>query len=152
MNKILAFIKIILVFVLLLLSITPTIFISTYVLTGFDKTNFINILQQMPAEKFWMLGLPIFFMCFICTTYLTWHFFSLGINGHKVLLKPKTIYHLEDVDINEKLSGLISATEINIKIDKVKRKRKFRNTLKGKFNNMISWCKSERIFKYNNHN
>jgi hypothetical protein len=108
MNKIIAFIMVILVFALLLLSLTPLIFISTYVLTGCEKESFITILQQIPADRFWLVGLPIFVMCYASTTYLLYRFFKLGKNNPKLQFRKKIIYRLEDNDINEKLRELMS--------------------------------------------
>ena len=108
MNKITTFTMIILIFVILLLSIFPLIFISTYVFTGCNKESFITVLQLIPANRFWLVGLPIFIMCFTCTSYLLWRFFKLGTSKPKLLFKKKTIYRLEDTDIFEKLKELIS--------------------------------------------
>ena len=112
MNKIITFIMIILVFASLLLSIFPLIFISTYVVTGCSKESFITILQQIPADRFWLVGLPLFVLCYACTVYLLLKFFKLGANKPRLLisllLKKKEVYRLEDDDIANKLSGLIS--------------------------------------------
>jgi hypothetical protein len=106
MNKTIAFIKIILVFAVLLLSIIPLVFITTYVFTGCEKESFIVILQQIPADRFWLVGLPLFVMCYVSTIYLLYKFFKLGKNKPE-LFKEKTIYRLEDNDINEKLRDLM---------------------------------------------
>ena len=107
MNKIIAFIKIILVFAVLLLSVIPLVFITTYVFTGCEKESFIVILQQIPADRFWLVGLPIFVMCYVSTIYLLYKFFKSGANNPKLLFKKKTIYRLEDDNINEKLRDLM---------------------------------------------
>ena len=109
MNKIITFIMIIITFASLLLSIFPLIFISTYVFTGCNKESFITILQQIPANRFWMVGLPLFVMCFTITVYLIWKFFKIGASKPELFKRRiKKVYHLEDADINEKVSELIS--------------------------------------------
>lgn len=117
MNKIITFIMIIITFASLLLSIFPLIFISTYVITGCSKESFITILQQIPADRFWLVGLPLFVMCYVCTVYLLWKFFKLGANKPRLLvsllLEKKKVYRLEDDDIANKLSGLISEVKTN---------------------------------------
>jgi hypothetical protein len=119
MNKIISFILVILVFVSLVLSIIPLIFISTYVLTGFSKESFIINLQEIPADRFWMIGIPMFIMCYVCVIYLLWKFFKLGANKPRLLIsllfKKKEVYHLEDDDIANKLSELMSETKTNKK-------------------------------------
>jgi hypothetical protein len=103
---------VILVFASLLLSIIPLVFVSTYVVTGCNKESFITILQQIPADRFWMVGLPLFVMCYVCAVYLLWRFFKLGANKPRLLisllLEKKKVYRLEDDDISEKLTELIS--------------------------------------------
>jgi hypothetical protein len=117
MNKIISFIMVILVFASLLLSIVPLIFVSTYVLTGFSKESFIINLQEIPADRFWMIGIPMFIMCYVCVIYLLWKFFKLGANKPRLLisllLEKKKVYRLEDDDIVNKFSGLISEVKTN---------------------------------------
>jgi hypothetical protein len=103
---------VILVFASLLLCIVPLVFVSTYVLTGCSKESFIINLQEIPANMFWMVSLPLFVMCYVCVVYLLWKFFKLGANKPRLfislLLKKKEVYRLEDDDIANKLTGLIS--------------------------------------------
>jgi len=112
MNKITTFTMIILIFVILLLSFIPLIFISTYVFTGCSKESFIIILQQIPVDRFWLVGLPLFVMCYVITFYLLWRFFKFGIREPE-LFKKKEIYHLEDSDINKKISELLLGNKSN---------------------------------------
>lgn len=107
MNKTTTFTMIIIVFGLLLLSFIPLIFISTYAFTGCNKEAFIIVLQLIPANRFWMVGLPLFVMCYVCTLFLLRKFLKLGTNKPE-LFKEKKVYRLEDADIFEKLKELIS--------------------------------------------
>ena len=109
MNKISAFIMIIITFICLLLSILPLVFISTYVFTGCSKESFMVIIQQIPARIFWLVGLPLFVMCYGIAFYLLWKFFKLGISHPEAFkFKVKKVYRLEDDDIISNLTELIS--------------------------------------------
>jgi hypothetical protein len=114
MNKVITFTMIIITFAVLLLSIIPLVFITTYVFTGYNKDSFIAILQLIPADRFWLVGLPLFVMCYVSTFYLLLKFFKLGGNK-RVLFKQKIVYRLEDADINDKLSELMSGDKNNSK-------------------------------------
>jgi hypothetical protein len=109
MNKLKTFLLIIITFASLILSFISLTFISTYVFTGCDKESFITILQLVPARIFYMIGIPLFIMCFVSTCYLLWKFIKLGASKPEAFkLRVKRIYHLDDLDLNEKLSGLIT--------------------------------------------
>jgi hypothetical protein len=120
MNKICAFSLIIITFVSLVLLIIPLVFISTYVFTGCSKESFIAILQLIPANRFWMIGLPIFLMCYVCAFYLLCKFFKLGATNPELYrFKVKEVYRLEDSDISEKLSELMSNTKTKKKLNAI---------------------------------
>lgn len=114
MNKLKTFLLIIITFASLFLSFVSLTFISTYVFTGLSKESFITILQLVPARIFYMIGIPLFIMCFICTCYLLWKFIKLGASKPEAFkLRVKKSYHLDDLDLNEKLSGLITNSQID---------------------------------------
>jgi hypothetical protein len=101
------YVKILLLFAAIVLSFVPVVFLSAYAFTGFSKDSFIKILQEIPTETFWMLGIPMFATCYASTCFLVWKFLKIGISN-PLAPRPKIVYNLEDPDINQKVSQLIN--------------------------------------------
>ena len=94
---------------LLIMSFFPLILSSVYLLTGGDRQAFLDLLNKIPKENFWLFAVPLLIICYACTCYLFWKLVDISVGTKKPEFIPKKeIYYLEDDHLGEKLSGLIS--------------------------------------------
>ena len=77
--------------VLLLFSFFPAIAATAYVLGG--KQAFMDFLLKIPDGRFWLFGIPLFFVCLGSCCYLFFMVFKLGLTPEK---PKKKIYYLQD--------------------------------------------------------
>jgi hypothetical protein len=99
--------KILFITVALLMSFFPLTVFSVYLFT-FDKQSTIEFLTKIPKENFWLVMIPGIIMCYACTCYLFWKLVDMSHMNHPKPLPKKEVFYLEDDNLGEKLSGLIS--------------------------------------------
>ena len=90
-----------------IMSCFPMILSGAYLFTGGDRQAFLDLLNKIPKENFWLFAVPMVIINFCCTAYLFWKVFEIGLGDNKPLPK-KEVYYLEDDNLQEKLQGLIS--------------------------------------------
>ena len=91
---------------LLIMSFFPLILSSVYLFTGGDRQAFLDLLNKIPKENFWLFAVPLLIICYACTCWLFWKLVDISVGTKKPELKE--IYYLEDDHLGEKLQGLIS--------------------------------------------
>jgi hypothetical protein len=94
-------IKLLTLFILLVLSTAPLLMASVYVFSGLDKTVFIQSLASIPADKFWMTGVPLFIVCFFTTLHILLS--MMNVNSKPAPRKPLSV---DDPDLGSKLRRL----------------------------------------------
>jgi hypothetical protein len=103
------FIKIILLFALLLISFSPLLMASVYMVTGLDKTAFISSLQSIPEHRFWFTGIPLFIVCMYTTVFLLWKLIHLDTTPRKPV--DNITYYpalcVEDPNLGSKLRSML---------------------------------------------
>ena len=93
-----------------IMSCFPMILSGTYLFTGGDRQAFLDLLNKIPKERFYLFAVPMVIINFGCTCYLLWKVLYFGLVDNKPLPAPKKeVYYLEDDHLGEKISVLISS-------------------------------------------
>lgn len=93
------FIKFIAVLAAFIFSLFPTMMAFIFLLAG--KPAMIDFITQIPSERFWLLGIPLFIITMAASVGSLMYMISLS-SPHKVV-KPLSV---DDPDLSRKLSKL----------------------------------------------
>jgi len=93
------FIMFILTLAAFIFSLFPLMMAFIFVFAG--KQSMIDFITQIPPERFWLLGIPLFIICMAASVGTLMYMISLS-SPHKVA-KPLSV---DDPDLSRKLSKL----------------------------------------------
>jgi hypothetical protein len=77
----------------LIMSFIPLILVSTYLFTGFNRQALLDMLNKIPAERFWFFAIPWLILSYFSCMWLFMKMFSVAFE------KPrKKVYYLRQED------------------------------------------------------